>query len=973
MLPDSSVCNSTKKFPPRQRGSREAGLFLDLSQVLGLCHFGWDAVQRLPVNGFLKISTCCLLVGAGCQAPRQFSSWSRQDELKNAAVSEELSARIEKSSPGLQSRIAENQPAQSLDEHIRLGQTEVSEWYRDKSPERLRAARTHFEKALALAPQSSSAHHGIAIVADLEQNFAEAERHYQQALIQKPDDSNILGDIGYSYLLQNRLSESEQYSLRAVQANSTNTNAIKHLGDAYARQGKTELARETYAKVYRPEDIQKALAENAPGTAPAVAQANKNSSSIFDRLIPGKSPSEKLAADIQRRQQEYEANLQRMATADHPPSPSSLSGRVSAQGRERLAEESLLKQRLLEIDRQSMAQHPSGPILVDDQTGQLTRLPGAENASQEIARNLSSGNMAAMNLQAPNPAQSISSQSPYFPNGMPSDSNRTTGNIPGTASERYAGPGNASASMAMNPQLANSHSSFGNSSSQQQPYGQPQSSSGNFSFPSSSGYSQQPWTGIQQTAVEDSSHQPDRVNHAYQQSIGGNASSVVQANGPLNGPANPQTNFGNQLPTAMQGTFQQQQGPQNSRMPGTPGIQNGAFQGQSMSAGVPGLPAGIPRQSPMVQTQGIQNGMDSHAMAPNGMMSNSMGPAPGMNSSGVVSNSQLPANTPSDAYQQASQAAARMGMGVGPGGIFPVSNGSGSINPPGSMGYDSQQIPPPQRWMPDDVPPQNLNDAFQPYPNPVRPPASNQGQTPPVTYPSYSKEQFGTASRYDTRTLRDSGVPQDYNNSMQGYETQRWIAGREANMAVQQIWNQGPVNSPVSPSAGSLYTHPTAQGMMFTPNAPNPNGPGLIPEQWPYPPFASQGQNGPMSAAQPQGVTDANGMTDQASSNQYSQDQYSQNQYSQNQPLQNTGDPGNYGSQPGAAGMNGVSPNAGGSSQQVYNSGNQTVRRNPAQVIIPPAYHGSLRQYAPSSSGAEVTPAGGNDPSTWPTIIPASR
>ncbi|WP_437224168.1 tetratricopeptide repeat protein [Planctomicrobium sp. SH661] len=863
----------------------------------------------------MKFTACCMMFSAGCQATDRLTNWSHKDEIANAAASEQLASRIEKSSPGLNAQVAQNQPTKSVEEHIRLGQVEVSEWYRDKATLRLMTARSHFESALSMAPQSSSAHHGLAIIADLEKNYSEAERHYQQALIQNPTNSDILGDMGYSYLLQNRLSESEQYSLRAVQANPNNTNALKHLGDAYARQGKTQLATETYAKVYSPDGVQAALAENSPSTQkPPLEPLVKTNPTLFDRIVPGKSKGERLAADIQQRHQAYEEQAKRQANANSrgnlPPN----------HAQRRLAQEAMLRQQMQDIDNEAIANHQGGPLLLDEQTGQMTRLPGAENQQswrQEtaVANSFSSMELypsPGMNQRTDRPqnyqpqANGVSQNGPYF-DEMPQDRGMQMagGQYPPQQqaySPQYGDPQQQSAGPA----------AYGNPS----PYGnQPQypqvEQAPRQQFPQRVPNSiQEPWNGIQQTAAQAvDSHPADAdsrlVNHAYQQVPAGQPPEIVLANGQTN--PNPtmqgfQGNPGNQYGTQPNGFgAMPPQGP--SGQFGMPANNPSTFQ----SGSIPGhLQPGVPQQGPPQMAQGGN-------------------------------------------YQEASRAAARMGMGVGPGGMFPVVQQNQAtqtpvMNPPGSMTYNT---PGPMRWMPDGGPAQNLNNAFQPYPNPVPSPPTTQGQTPPQITPTYSVDQFGTASRYDTRTLENSNIPSDLNQSLQDYETQRWVAGREANMAVQQIWNQGPINTPLSPSAGSQYTNPSQQGMMYTPNAPTANGRGHVPEQWPNAPVTGPGdvrQAGDQPRIMYQGPNSAsmNGSNGDLNSVQSDFNRYDNRQYSAGTQM------------PGQNGLSRPNPNP---------------QRPQGDVVVPAEYRPSARRQPEPQNGN--TAAG--DQSSWPTIIPASR
>lgn len=895
------------------------------------------------MNRFMKLTACCVLLGAGCQTTRGLTNWSHKDELKNAAASEELVAKLNQMSPGLTEQAAQSAASasnKSVEEYVRLGQQEIANYYNlknstdpslsSRASQHLPRARENFAAALNLAPQSASAHHGLAIVADLEQNYAEAERHYLRALTQKPNDSDILGDMGYSYLLQGRLSESEQYSLRAVQANAGNLRAMKHLGDAYARQGKIKQAEEAYSKVFSPEEVQKAIAENSP--KPQSDPIVKANSSIFDRLIPGKSPAQKLAEDIQRRQEEYEQQFRSQRppvaanSAQSPQQPPQLSGR--------LAQESLLRAQLEAIDREPLTRRHDGPLMIDDQTGQITPIPGAEQ------RNLWGGGYAGgVNSPSMNPPMP-SYQNPWEYRQSEPAPGAMAANPPSYSMEQYAPP----AERGYEQSLSQSEQHMGTVAPAPMQQDNTRPPSGPVSPAVHPAY-QKPWTGIQQAANSEQTPDTNVVTQAYQQYqyTEPTTSPILQTDAQAL-PGRPNPGPANRGPgSSSQGDPQYSQntsGPNGN----APARFNGHMPGQQQPSLAPSAPMSSAGQAP--QQQGAPS---------------MPGVAPGAG-----------ASPRGNSYQDATQIAARMGMGMGPGSVFPViQNSAPGIQPPGSMSYDPSQAPEPKRWMPDSVPPPNLNDAYQPYPKPVRPPAYTQGgQMPPQVYPSYSKEQFGTASRYDTQTMENSNIPRDYNSSMREYEAQRWQAGKEANIAVQEIWNQGPVNSPLSASAGSQYTYPNTQGMMYTPNAPGPNG--IIPEQWPHAPYVSRGElqytpeqlrqmekeraqartpNGPQNSAQTIQPNPAHGNNAPPLGSQLNvplgNDQYGNNQYNVSVPSRDfhshsLSGAGTRPALPGTTSPSGTPP------------------------VIRPQNTASL----PDSG---VVPTGAYDSNGWPTIIPASR
>ena len=115
---------------------------------------------------------------------------------------------------------------------------------------RIPEARRAYNEVLQFLPDDPTAHHGLAMAADLTENWAEAEDHYRQALRSRPRDANLLCDIGYSYLLQNRYSEAASYLAQAVQINPNHENAHANLALLDVRQGNREAARERLTQRY---------------------------------------------------------------------------------------------------------------------------------------------------------------------------------------------------------------------------------------------------------------------------------------------------------------------------------------------------------------------------------------------------------------------------------------------------------------------------------------------------------------------------------------------------------------------------------------------------------------------------------------------------------------------------------------------------------------------------------------------------
>ena len=83
--------------------------------------------------------------------------------------------------------------------------------------ERIEEANRIYREVLNEAPDHPDAHHGLAMAADLDEDWGDAEYHYKQALRIRPRDAVLLSDLGYSYILQNRFSEAARYLNQAIE------------------------------------------------------------------------------------------------------------------------------------------------------------------------------------------------------------------------------------------------------------------------------------------------------------------------------------------------------------------------------------------------------------------------------------------------------------------------------------------------------------------------------------------------------------------------------------------------------------------------------------------------------------------------------------------------------------------------------------------------------------------------------------
>lgn len=149
--------------------------------------------------------------------------------------------------------------AQRIDQLVRSGQIIIGSGQKD--PGKLAEARNYFEQALALDQRNSAAHHGMAIVADLQHDYPTAEFHYKQALSANPSDPDLLNDLGYSYVLQNRFAEASNYLNRVLQIAPQHERAKVNMALMSLKRGNRPEAQQILGSVYSPADAQATLAK----------------------------------------------------------------------------------------------------------------------------------------------------------------------------------------------------------------------------------------------------------------------------------------------------------------------------------------------------------------------------------------------------------------------------------------------------------------------------------------------------------------------------------------------------------------------------------------------------------------------------------------------------------------------------------------------------------------------------------------
>lgn len=190
-------------------------------------------------------SLLILTVLTGCQTGEsRMSAWNpfRKDADKAATPKDDSSFAL----PKFASRKVDNERSDSSDSTTPVAEEQVerllTQGQQALQDDRLDDAKLAYTEVLQSSPDNATAHHGMAMAADLSQLWADAEYHYRQALRIRPRDANLLCDIGYSYLLQNRYSEASRYLNHAVEINPQHESAQMNLALLDLRQGNRAAA-----------------------------------------------------------------------------------------------------------------------------------------------------------------------------------------------------------------------------------------------------------------------------------------------------------------------------------------------------------------------------------------------------------------------------------------------------------------------------------------------------------------------------------------------------------------------------------------------------------------------------------------------------------------------------------------------------------------------------------------------------------
>lgn len=233
-------------------------------------------ITALIVALFLPSAGCQSTSGmfANLKAPKFFSS-------KKKSPKTELANKQDK-------KPSNNGPVQSMPASNQIVQTNLTMAEQALHAGRNQDAKTAYRTVLNYRPDNVAANQGMGIIADKENNFAEAEGYYQMALRVEPNNADVLANLGFSYYLQNRTNESEQYLLKSLQINPRHKTAAMNLGTVYGSKGDYNHALAMFRQGGTEAEAQARILRLFPNGKPA---GNPNAKEI--QLVNNETPKKK--------------------------------------------------------------------------------------------------------------------------------------------------------------------------------------------------------------------------------------------------------------------------------------------------------------------------------------------------------------------------------------------------------------------------------------------------------------------------------------------------------------------------------------------------------------------------------------------------------------------------------------------------------------------------------------------------------
>jgi len=139
----------------------------------------------------------------------------------------------------------------------------------------LREAKKQFQKLVQEDPNHATAHHRLAYIADMNEEYSIAEIHYLAALRIQPKNADIACDLGYSYLLRDKYEDAERYLEKALTFDPQHHYAKMNLATLHSKRGDYGATLAMLRQAVSEEEAQAHMAQLFPNGPPDGTQLAK--------------------------------------------------------------------------------------------------------------------------------------------------------------------------------------------------------------------------------------------------------------------------------------------------------------------------------------------------------------------------------------------------------------------------------------------------------------------------------------------------------------------------------------------------------------------------------------------------------------------------------------------------------------------------------------------------------------------------
>ena len=207
-----------------------------------------------------------IVVAAGCQSPNVFTAKNDSSSSNSVEPVSATSGPAGLPAPTNSGTPSSAQSSTTVSEHLRMGESELEQG-------NYAQAQIHFHHVLQQHPDHVKANHRLGVLADNLGQYPKAEHHYRKALEGDPRNAALLSDLGYSYFLQGRYADSERYLLEARRFDPNYHKAIANLGVLYASTKRDEEALAMFAHIGDDAEVRQIMKQIADGRFPSPQQS----------------------------------------------------------------------------------------------------------------------------------------------------------------------------------------------------------------------------------------------------------------------------------------------------------------------------------------------------------------------------------------------------------------------------------------------------------------------------------------------------------------------------------------------------------------------------------------------------------------------------------------------------------------------------------------------------------------------------